>query len=469
MAEHKRHMPASGWVWSAPLVGVIAVTILLGHGPDANAAESGTLLWSKRYDGPAHLVDVGSAIAASPDGTKVFITGTSRGDSIDYATVAHEASTGTGLWVRRYDGPVQGIDEAMDIAVSTDGARVFVTGRSQARSGDGWATIAYDSSTGSMLWSRRHRGVPVAGATALEVSPDGSKVFVVGSAPDGNSSDYATLAYDARTGATIWARRYDGPAGLEDNALAVFAAAGRVFVTGWSVGFDATLADYATIAYRATTGRRFWVRHYDGPAHGYDFANTVVASTDGSRVFVTGDSADREQTTDDFATLAYDGSTGKRLWVRRFGTVGRSSAFAADAPGDGSRVYVTGISETAATGGDAATIAYDGATGSRLWVNRYTGPGAHFDNSESIVVNPAATAVYVTGVSDRGSGTGGDVLTLAYDASTGSTEWSRFFTSADGHFDSGHSVDVSPDGSQVFVGGHMNSARADYLTLAFAA
>ena len=36
----------------------------------------------------------------------------------------------------------------------------------------------------------------------------------------------------------------------------------------------------------------------------------------------------------------------------------------------GSRVFVTG-----ASGGDSETVAYSAATGRRLWVSRYNGPG----------------------------------------------------------------------------------------------
>ena len=82
-------------------------------------------------------------MAASPDGSKVFVTGMSQTNgsirSADYATVAYEASTGTRLWVRRYNGGRNHSDVARAMATSPDGSKVFVAGIS----GRSYATVAY--------------------------------------------------------------------------------------------------------------------------------------------------------------------------------------------------------------------------------------------------------------------------------------------------------------------------------------
>ena len=50
---------------------------------------------------------------------------------------------GTQLWVQRYNGPANGDDSARSVAVSADGAKVYVTGGSRrGASGDDHATIA---------------------------------------------------------------------------------------------------------------------------------------------------------------------------------------------------------------------------------------------------------------------------------------------------------------------------------------
>jgi outer membrane protein assembly factor BamB len=142
----------------------------------------------------------------SPDGAAVFVTGQSPGSvtANDYATIAYDAATGAKLWVRRYNGPTNGEDGATALAVSPDGAAVFVTGYSAgSETSLDYATAAYDASTGAKLWSSRYNG-PANGIDfpiALAVSPDGAAVFVTGASerPGGvYSYDYATVAYSAR-------------------------------------------------------------------------------------------------------------------------------------------------------------------------------------------------------------------------------------------------------------------------------
>jgi hypothetical protein len=65
------------------------------------------------------------------------------------------------------------------------------------------------------------------------------------------AEDIATVAYDARTGATRWLRRYDGPASSSDGgtAIGVGPDGSAVFVSGVSGG-NGTFEDYVTLAYR---------------------------------------------------------------------------------------------------------------------------------------------------------------------------------------------------------------------------
>jgi hypothetical protein len=74
-----------------------------------------------------------------------------------------------------------------------------------------------------------------------------------------------------------------------------------VFVTGYANG---VADDYATVAYDAMTGALVKASLYNGPDNGDDIAYSVAVSPDGSEVFVTGFSTGAS-TGPDFLTAAY--------------------------------------------------------------------------------------------------------------------------------------------------------------------
>jgi hypothetical protein len=220
---------------------------------------TGAALWKRQYSGPlAFGQDHAYAIAASPDGSDVFVTGTSYGTvgACDYATVAYATDSGATLWERRYNGPGNGCDAARSLVVSADGSRVFLTGESTASSFEyGYATFALDAATGDRIWLARFDS-PLGGddmATALALSPDGAFVYVTGSTSTSNGFDYGTVAYDAATGALLGLNLYNGAANGNDEpiAAAVSPDGSELFVTGSSEGPSGSDWDYATIAYRA--------------------------------------------------------------------------------------------------------------------------------------------------------------------------------------------------------------------------
>src|ERR1022692_4015907 len=86
-------------------------------------AAGGAQLWVQRYRGPGNGEDQASAVAVSPGGARVYVTGSSlgAGSGYDYATVAYSAATGARLWAARYNGPGNREDQASAVAVSPGG------------------------------------------------------------------------------------------------------------------------------------------------------------------------------------------------------------------------------------------------------------------------------------------------------------------------------------------------------------
>jgi DNA-binding beta-propeller fold protein YncE len=219
-------------------------------------------VWFSTWDGGAGNTDDPVAIAVSPDGSKVFATGstTAIGFTNDYPTVAWDAATGARLWAQVYDGPYGGgFDSATALAAAPDGSAVFVTGFSQSSSGDDdEATIAYDASTGSQRWIERfddgHHQEDL--AKSIAVTPDGSQVFVTGSSyySSPNWNDYVTVNYAAGDGTALGVADYDGRMQQEDipSAVVVSPDGSKVFVTGYSQELYGSSYDYATVAYQAS-------------------------------------------------------------------------------------------------------------------------------------------------------------------------------------------------------------------------
>jgi putative pyrroloquinoline-quinone binding quinoprotein len=460
------------------LAGLLAI-VSLAAGILPNVAVAGTPgaeLWAKRFDGAASSFDLAHDVEVTPDGSTVVVTGETYGSEtgdLDFATAAYDAVTGARRWLTLYDGSGHADDQPYDLAISPDGSTAFVTGYSWgATSGDDFGTVAYDTATGSVRWKKRYVGEEGGGccsdsSVALAVSPNGSKVFVTGHTTGPTyTDDYATVAYRASTGAQLWAKGYDGTGSGGDFATEVGVSpdGSTVFVSG--VSFGSTTNDYATLAYDAATGSRRWVKRYDGLGAGADTAQALGVAPDGSTVFVSGVSFGSTGTYD-YATLAYDAATGSRRWVKRYDGPSDGDDVARDlgVSPDGSTVLVTGSSVGSGTYG-AATVAYDAATGARRWVSRIRSTGA-----EALAITADGSQLTVSGYGAQPDSDVSDYATVAYDTATGSRLWTSAYDGPASLNDYAVAVAASPDGSAVFVTGTSegSTTHADLATVAYGA
>jgi uncharacterized delta-60 repeat protein len=369
---------------------------------------NGDTAWVRRYDESAGDNDETRAVAVDDSGN-VYVTGRSDGcwGNADFLTMKY-GPDGATAWKTRYDGPGNGFDAAQAIGVDGSG-NVYVTG-----SGFGLGTD-YDIVTAGYLsngdvWLRTYNGPGNARDQANSIAVDGAgNIYVAGyCAGSGTDDDFATIKY-LPNGDTAWVRRYNGPGNGEDwaNAVAVDGD-GNVYVTGHSLG-DGTDYDYATIKY-LPDGDTAWVRRNNGPGNGQDFANAVAVDGDGN-VYVTGESSG-DGTDYDYATIKYlpDGDT---AWVRRYNGPGNGQDFAKAVALDGDgNVYVTGESIGDGTSFDFTTIKYL-ANGDSGWVMRYDGPESDVDEAVAIAVDDSGN-VYVTGSTTQGGKGVEDYCTIKY-------------------------------------------------------
>jgi uncharacterized delta-60 repeat protein len=209
---------------------------------------AGIQLWVARYDGPTHDNDLTYDLALDDDG-RVFVTGGSKGSSsYEYATVKYDTA-GIQQWVARYDGAASGEDRAHSLAVDASG-NVYVTGRSHGSgTADDYASIKYDS-FGVQQWVARYNS-PINGddnAEEIAVDAEGN-VYVTGlSYGNGTYGDCATIKYNS-SGLEQWVARHNGPGNYSDGGFGMAMDTDEdIFITGMSFG-SGTGCDIATLKY----------------------------------------------------------------------------------------------------------------------------------------------------------------------------------------------------------------------------
>jgi predicted secreted protein len=413
----------------------------------------GNELWVARYNGLGNNIDEANALAVDGAGN-IYVTGGSRserGNGIreDYATIKY-GGNGNELWVARYTGPGDGDNTATALAVDGKG-NVYVTGQSNSQKGDlDFATVKYDSH-GRELWVARYNGPGnnVDGADALVVDSKGN-VYVTGNSR-GNKGhdDYATIKYDAN-GNELWVARYDDGS---STAMAVDSV-GNVYVTGFSRANN-DLNGYLTIKYD-NVGNQLWTAAYNFPGSGDHVAYAIAVDKNGS-VYVTGRSIGDSY---DYATVKYD-SDGNELWVARYnGPANRSdqaSSIAVDADGN---VYVTGRSDNENRERDYTTLKYD-ADGKLLWEARYTEDGYGDGMATALAVDDSGN-VYVTGQS-YGNNSGWDYATIKYD-SNGKQLWSARYNGPANSLDRATFLAIDSEGNVHVIGSSSGTAGVPITT-----
>jgi len=360
-------------------------------------------------------------------------------------------------WVTFYDSAL--FDDFKDMAVDEAG-NIYLTGtRGIGPTGPETDLVTVKiSPDGSILWARILDGPASGQDEARAIALDGvGGVYVVGrSVPSGFNADYVTIRYDTEDGTELWARFYDGPANSVDEANAVVADTSGVFVTGVVEGEG---RDFGTIKY-GIDGTLLWSAIHNGlgsPPFANDWAVAAALDPAGD-VVITGNSA-AFNGVDDYATIKYDGATGTQLWLARYAGTGLRDfpvQVVVDGTGD---VFVTG--QTYQPVEMFATIRYDGATGAEQWA-AIDNPGVH-DTVNAIALD-AEGRVFITGSSDPDgdeSNNNDNVYVASYDVLDGSLVWNAYHgTNGNGEWDGG--IDLVPDGmGNLYVTGRTNSFGAD--------
>jgi outer membrane protein assembly factor BamB len=167
---------------AAVLAAAAAALLAAGLAPALPAAAFTAPQWHATF-AAGHTEVTDNATAVSPDGSTVFVTGSTGSvggiSGIGPVIVAYNAATGAELWQMTGTG---GGTAPTALAVSPDSSTVYAAINGMS---------AFDAATGALLWNQ-----PSVSAVAITLSAGASTLYA--------TSGGATEALDAATGAPIW-------------------------------------------------------------------------------------------------------------------------------------------------------------------------------------------------------------------------------------------------------------------------
>lgn len=345
----------TGWTWRGMDFdgGTNEDIVVLKYSP------TGTLLWKRLYNGPVNHGDFPTDLEIDDSGN-VYLTGYSEGGQIDvryyYESVALKFSpTGVQQWARRYSFDQRG-DIAWSGALDPEG-NFLVSGGSTGYNGGSMKdtfTIKYTPG-GAVAWIApiKERFNVQRTMWNSTVDPSGN-VYVVGFdlRDDPRRQPIFLFKYSGETGALLWRRWWDAPGAGDDWGRYVATdAAGNVYLAGEHSDATAPFpsADAVLLKY-SPDGTRLWERIYSGP----DCSCTGWDGDPQLEVTSTGDAylALQSQDADGryrFTALKYL-PDGTRAWLKRVPAHSRNDVMMAMALDGQNNVILAGNTSQGAAG-----------------------------------------------------------------------------------------------------------------------
>lgn len=399
---------------------------------------------------------------------EIVVSGTKfNGVQTDIQTIAYNPSTGTVLWSVAYTNVGGNNEEVAHVAIGPSDA-VIVTGTTDVSAttaiNDDMLVLKYNGA-GVLQYAKITGGTDALNDNGLASVLDASgNIYTVGGLVNtGTMKDAALVLHDA-AGTLQFTKNYNGEGEFTDKVIAICNSGGAIYTTGYVYGYDED-RNYCTIKYDAA-GNKLWVKTYNGPDDDTD--EPVAIAGDGSgNVYVAGRSkgADNDY---DVLLIKYN-ANGDTLWTRRWdgGVLGDDEARDMAVDGSGN-VYVTGVTDGDASvlvNNDYITIKYS-AAGVLAWALPYNGNGGADDRAYSIALDNNSNA-YVAG--RTWNGTDYDIQVQKY--TSGGTESAFAAYVSNLGDDQPARIRVDNNGNVVIAGTSDRDVSAatdrDYLTIQY--
>ena len=363
--------------------------------PHVEAAPGELTFVEAIFDGVGGVDGLNGAtgVAITPDGAHVYVAGLTDNA---VAVFSRDAGTGELTFVEAQFngvGGVSGLGDAHSVAVSPDNAHVYVS----AFSDNALAVFSRDIETGELTFVEAHfdgsGGVNgLRRAEPVIVSPDGDHVYVGGL--DDNA--VAVFSRNAQTGAlTFVEAQVEGSEGVSGligpESIAMTPDGVHLYVASQNS------SAVAVFSRNSSTGALSFVEAYfdnEGGATGLAGADAITASPDGKHVYVASE--------DDSALTVFsrDDATGLLTLVETHfdgvgGIDGLAGGQSVTVSPDGDHVYAIGFS-------DDAVVLFDrnASTGALSYVEtRFDGVGGvdGLNGAIAVAISQDGKHVYVTG------------------------------------------------------------------------
>ncbi len=395
-------------------------------------------------------LDGANDVAVSPDGAHLYVAG--RLDDA-LVTFSRDAISGTLTCVetRRNGGPegVEGLARVQGVAVSPDpGEYVY------AASDWGRALVAFrrDTTSGALHFMQARTSTPdLEGPVGAAVSPDGANVYVA--AHDENV--LLALARDRTSGGLTYLEGYHSDGDLQRlrqvRDVAVSPDGANVYAIGY---LDDSVVSFARDVPTGTLVCLGVLRN-GGAVAGLDGPQSLTVSPDGNYVYVAsqGGGVEPDPGTDGVAIFSRTPPSGTLAfvdavtWAELGCTSALSGSYAVAISPDGLNAYVAGYE-----GSSLTAFARDPSTGGLDLLEVYGDPetsgGTGLLGASDVVVSPDGRHVYVAGRKDRAIAIG------AREMPTGTLTYVGTVTVTVGGFnvlDGVRALAMSPDGRQLYA------------------
>ncbi len=372
-------------------------------------------------------------------------------------------SAGVFQWVRKYNGPSNGMDEVTAIAIDNSG-NVIVTGISYTNGITLFdcLTIKYNPS-GVLLWTARYNFLNSNDKGNNLITDSSGNIFVIGYGQKftgfNGDFDFITLKYNPN-GILQWASSFSTPdSSMDIGSEIALDNTGNVLASGFSrLGANNRKQNYLTIKYDPS-GALQWSNIYNGPADSSDVPSGIGTDAAGN-VYVGGTSRGL-MTNFDIAVVKYN-SPGIQQWVSRYNSLSNgydgANCFFVDPAGNS---YAGGGVAATTNNQDAAVVKFS-SSGSLHWLASYNGPSNNYDQAYALKLDNIGN-VYISG-STTLSNTSTDILTARF-SSSGLLQWAKTYDN--GLNEDDFSFCMSLDGfNNVFTSGYVMRSASGFYDIA---